>query len=495
MKLRIQSHLPLLANNTIFYLIGLTFANALTFVTFPILARGLSNSDFGIFDLFASFSILITILLAFGIDSSIGRYFHEIDDVEQRRKIVFEALMLQLLVIIAIGSFFYFMAEHLIGYVTTDYSHVVLLRLAILQAAFQAILNFVLSLLKWSFEMWKFIILSVVSSSLGLCLSSIAIYGFKADLGGLFELVVIGRVISAAFGLYLIRNWLMYSCITYEFSGRLIRYAIPIGIVCVIDVMVPMIERKSILEIVNAEQLGQYAAAAKLVSILTVFVQAFQAAWGPLSLSIRKQERAEETYSITAKIFVLAICLCALLMSYFGKLGLVLLASDRYQEAYILIFPMAMGLAIQATGMITALGIQISLRSHYQIVNQVIFYIVATVLISHLTNYFGIVGTVYAVLLSIVIRTLIASALGQYAHPIKWPFRAICSTLLVTFLLGTALTLLQINFEQWVCGVFIMFSIVVLIYGSWFFSFNCNERLMFFAMLTRLYAKQVNRQD
>ena len=485
MNLRGQAHLPLLANNTIFYLIGLICANVITFITFPILARGMSSSDFGIFDLFVSFSILITILFAFGIDSSVGRYFHEIDDVEQRRKLVFEAMIVQSLVIITIGSPFYFMAEHLIDYVSTDDSHVVLLRLSILQAAFQAILNFALSLLKWSSEKWKFIFLSVVSSGLGLCLSSIAIYGFNADLGGVFELVVIGRVFSAALGLYLIRNWLMYSCITYEFSGRLIRYAIPIGIVCVIDVMVPIIERKSILEIVSGEQLGQYAAAAKLVSILAVVVQAFQAAWGPLALSVRKQEMADETYSIIAKIFVIAICLCALLMTYFGKLALILVASDRYQEAYILILPMAMGMAIQATGMITGLGIQISLRSHYQIVSQIIFSIVAAILISHLTNYFGIVGTAYAVLLSIVIRTLTASALGQYAHPIKWPFRAICSTLVATFLLGTTLNLLQINFDQWVSGVFILLSLVVLIYGSWSFSLTCNEKLMVCAMLTR----------
>jgi len=485
MKLGIQTHLSLLANNTFIYLIGLIFANALTFVTFSILARGLSTSDFGIFDLFASFSILITTLLIFGIDSSVGRYFNEIDGVEQRRKMVFEAFILQSIVIITIGASVYFMAEHLIGYITTDDSLVLMLRLSILQAAFQTILNFALSLLKWSFEKWKFILLTLVSSGLGLCLSYIAIYGFNADLGGVFELVVIGRAFSAALGLYLIRNWLMNSCVTYEFTGSLIRYAIPIGIVCVIDTMVPMIERKSILEIVSAEQLGQYSAAARLVLILTVIVQAFQAAWGPLSLSVRKQEKSDETYSLTAKIFVLAICLCSLLMAYFGKLGLILVATARYEEAYILIFPMAMGLAIQATGMITGIGIQISFRSHYQIVSQLFFYIVAVLLIRQLTNYFGIVGTAYAVLLSIVLRTLISSLLGQHAHPIKWPFRSICSTLLATFLVGTTLTLLQINCAKWVSGVFILLSIVVLIYGSWLFSLNRNERLMFRTFLTR----------
>ena len=91
MKLKVQTYLPLLATNTIFFLIGLILANALTFITFPILARGLSTSDFGIFDLFASISILINTFFAFGIDSAVGRYFHEIDNVDQQRKVVSEA--------------------------------------------------------------------------------------------------------------------------------------------------------------------------------------------------------------------------------------------------------------------------------------------------------------------------------------------------------------------------------------------------------------------
>ena len=474
MKLKVQTYLPLLATNTIFYLIGLILANALTFITFPILARGLSTSDFGIFDLFASISILINTFFAFGIDSAVGRYFHEIDEVDQKRKVVSEALVLQTIFIITIGASLFLMAE----YLTTNELFVSLLRLSIVQAAFQSILNFALSLLKWSFEKWKFITLSVASSGLSLCLTTIAIYGFNADLCGVFESVVVARVVSAAFGLYLIRNLLANYSITFEFSGRLIRYAIPIGVVCVMEISVPTIERNFILALVGAEQLGQYSAAAKYVSILMVITQAFQAAWGPLSLSIRKLEVADQTYSLAVKVFVLSICLSALLMTYFGQFALTLVASDRYVDAYILVFPMAMSVAIHSTGLILGLGIQISFRSHYQIISQGVFMIVAVILLRYLTIYFGIVGAAIAVLISIGIRTLTLSLLSEYAYPIKWPFRTICSTLFATLLIGSSLTFLLINFGQWISGAFVFFSILVMTYGSWHLSLSSNERLL-----------------
>ena len=485
MKLKVQTYLPLLTTNTIFFLIGLILANALTFITFLILARGLSTSDFGIFDLFASISILINTFFAFGIDSAVGRYFHEIDNVDQQRKVVSEALVLQTIFMITIGASLFLMAEQFIGYLTTNEPFVTLLRLSIVQAAFQTILNFALSLLKWSFEKWKFIILSVASSGLSLCLTTIAIYGFNADLCGVFESVVVARVVLAAFGLYLIRNLLANYSIAFEFSGRLIRYAIPIGVVCVMEISVPTIERNFILELVGAEQLGQYSAAAKFVSILMVITQAFQAAWGPLSLSIRKLEVADQTYSLAVKVFVLSICLSALLMTYFGKFALILVASDRYEDAYILVFPMAMSVAIHSTGMILGLGIQISLRSHYQIISQGLFIIVAVILVRYLTIYFGIVGAAIAVLISIGIRTLTLSVLSEYAYPIKWPFRTICSTFFATLLIGSSLTFLLINFGQWISGAFVFFSILVMTYGSWHLSLSSNERLLLCALLRR----------
>ena len=148
MKPGAEPHLPLLASNTIFYVIGLILANALTFISFPILARGLSTHDFGLLDLFASFSILITIIMAFGIDSSVGRYFHEYDDNDKRKKIVLEAFVIQSFIIVGLGSILYLMADQFIIYISQDYCLVTLLRLSIMQAVFQAILNFTLSLLK-----------------------------------------------------------------------------------------------------------------------------------------------------------------------------------------------------------------------------------------------------------------------------------------------------------------------------------------------------------
>ena len=112
--------------------------------------------------------------------------------------------------------------------------------------------------------------------------------------------------------------------------------------------------------------------------------------------------------------------------------------------------------------------------------------IVAVILLRYLTIYFGIVGAAIAVLISIGIRTLTLSLLSEYAYPIKWPFRTICSTLFATLLIGSSLTFLLINFDQWISGAFVFFSILVMTYGSWHLSLSSNERLLLCALLRRV---------
>lgn len=473
-----EGHLPGLASNTIVYAGGLILSNALTFITFPILARGLTKGDFGVFDLYASIAILITVVLAFGIDSSVGRFFHEYDDHELRRAIVSEAFALQLCAIVLIVFALYFLSDSLVGYFGGNKAYASLFRLVVFQAGFQAALNFALNLLKWSFQKWQFIFLSVVSAGLGLCLTAVAIFAFQADLVGIFEAILIGRVASAILGLYLIRRWLQVSNRSFAYSGRLMKYAIPVGIVCIMEVMVPVIERNSILGILESGALGQYAAAAKLVSIMAVMVQAFQSAWGPLSLSLRNHQSADETYAITAKLYTLALCIGALALAYVGKPALTLLASERYDGAYVLIFPMVMALAIQSVGHVTEIGISISKRTDYQLLSYSIFVGVSIFLISVLTRHFGIFGTATAVLISNAIRTAIASLLAQQTYYIKWPFLAIASIFSTSIAIGAVLTILVANRGHWLSGVFLVASITALGYGVWRFLLDVNERLL-----------------
>jgi O-antigen/teichoic acid export membrane protein len=476
MKSEIDTNIPLLASNSFHYTIGLIVSNVITFLNLPLLARGLSNAEFGIYDFFSSITILITILAAFGIDSSVGRFFHEYNDEEEKRKIIFESFIIQLLFIILISLILYLNAEYIINLFTNDVNLAILFKLTIVQAAFQTILNFVLSLLKWSFEKWKFIALTIFSSALNLLMTSIAIHNNNFEISDIFVAIIISRVLSAILSIYMIKKWLVIKKINFIYYTNLIKYAFPIGIVCLIEVFVPLFERNSILGIINAEQLGLYAASAKLVSILSVFVQAFQTAWGPLSISIKNEKEALVTYLLAAKTFAFIMSLSVLFIVYFGKPAISIILSERYAEAYKLIFPMALSIAIYSTGLILETGIYISKKTIFQIYIFLIYAFTVLVILPFLTKEYGLMGAAYAILISNLVRTLTASILGQYAFLIKWPYREVYITLLFTFTIGLIFTLIQFNYGILLQVGTAIVSLLSIIYLFWNFLLKKYER-------------------
>lgn len=476
-----------LAKNTIFYIAGLIITNLILFVSFPILARGLTTGDFGIFDLFTNISILISILLTLGIDSSLARFFHEYIEINKKKKLITEALIIQLASIILFGSLLFFIANFIEVYFVINELYENLLCFSIVQGAFQSLLNFSLSLLKWTSEKGKFIFLSVISSCLTLGPIAFAMNSFNAELQDIFEFMIIGRVISSIIGIYLIKNWLTTITKKFEYFYILLKYSIPIGFACVIEVMIPAIERFSVINIIhNNDQLGQYAAAAKVCSIFYVFIQAFQHAWGPIALSNRYQEKIEDLYSFISKLFVLVVSVIVILLTFFAKIILGIITSQRYEDGYVLIFPLAMSLAFQSVGSITGIGISISLKSHYHFIINLIQIIIFIILLISISDRLGVFGIAIAIMLSSVIKLLIISIVSTYLCEIKWPLRQITYILLITFLIGFVITLLNINFLSGPVWLYIFIVLPIIFYWFYNYSLNLNERDMALNFLKKL---------
>jgi O-antigen/teichoic acid export membrane protein len=465
-----------LGKNAFVYLVGLLLSNTLTFMIFPILAKGLSKGDFGLLDFYFSVGILVSVLLAFGIDSSIGRFLHEVEESEARNRLIFQSILIQSIFIITIVFILYTFAELIIFSFKSDQYNVLIFKLILIQAGFQAIINFALNLLKWTFQKWKFIILCILSAGLNLLCILISIFGYNSNLPEVLEAILIGKILSSLVGVYLIHNLIVFKMLSFDFLGRILKYAWPIGIICILEVALPVIERDFILKFLSTEELGQYAASAKFVAILAIVVQAFQSAWGPFSLSVRNQEMSHEGFVLTVKLYVFSISMCSLMLLIFGKFSLVLLTSAAYQDGWFLIFPMSISLIINSIGSITGIGLIISNRPYIQLVTYLIFIIISFVLISILTKQYGIFGTACAILLANVTRTIIISRLSQFFYFVAWPFKIISVIVFLNLFTGLIIILLMINSLYFLACIFFIVSIIFVSYYFWIYALNDYEK-------------------
>ena len=106
-KLFQKERLLFLLSDTFTYGFTLAISRAFSFITFPLLARHFSVSDYGKLDFFLIMMGFLNTLVIFGQDSAVARYFYEYDNSKQRRELISQSLLAQIIFCIIVLAFFY----------------------------------------------------------------------------------------------------------------------------------------------------------------------------------------------------------------------------------------------------------------------------------------------------------------------------------------------------------------------------------------------------
>jgi O-antigen/teichoic acid export membrane protein len=253
-------------------------------------------------------------------------------------------------------------------------------------------------------------------------------------------------------------------------------YAVPLGVICVAGAFSPTLERILTDRLLGAQELGLYAAAAKVAMLVGLLVGAFQTAWGPFSLSIHRQPYAAHTYNQVLRLFALAMCVAVLGLTLIGGLIIWVLASDRYSGAASAVFPLAMGLAVQATSWITELGIGLSKRSHLNLYPYGASLAVTLGAIWIFAPAYGLFGVACGVLLGHCARAVVASWLAQRAYPLPWSYGPVIVLMSATALLGLLAAWGGQCFGDHVHAVILVSSILGISLAGWRTLFSQSER-------------------
>ena len=131
---------------------------------------------------------------------------------------------------------------------------------------------------------------------------SITVYFLNFDIITALIINLTSNIIFSILGILFIRKWITF---TFEkfYKKELILFAIPIGLACIIESFMPVIERQLILKYLSLHNLGIYAAT-KIAMIISLLIGAFQICWDPMALSIFKEKNASKHIIKYPKYFV-----------------------------------------------------------------------------------------------------------------------------------------------------------------------------------------------
>lgn len=470
-------------------------SKAFGLVTFPILARHFSVAEYGVLDYFLTFASLFAVLLIFGQDSAVARYFYEHTDRDERRQLISQSLLFQIVGVALVAPILWLRADRITAALLPSEQAMrapELLRLVVLQLPFLLLINFSQNILKWTFDRAR-----LLTVSLGMTLFQtsgllIAVLVFDASIREVVIVCLATSLVFGTLGLLFVRKWLVWPR-GFGYLREMLPFAVPMGVICVAGAFAPTIERTLTDRLLGTTDLGLYAAGAKVAMLMGLVVGAFQTAWGPFSLSIYRQPDAAHTYNQVLRLFALGICVFVLGLSLLGGLIILVLASDRYSGASVVVFPLAMGFAVQATSWITELGIGLSKRSHlnlYPYLGSLGFSLGAIWL---LAPVLGLLGVGLGVLFGHSAKAIAASWLAQRAYPLPWSYTPVVVLMTATIVVGLVAAWLRQHFGDHVQAVTIAASIPVVAVAGWRLLFTARERGAMRKLVTRRVGSIIGR--
>jgi len=477
-QLSLRQRLKFLAKDTALYGGAKALSLAVGFITFPVIARHFSVADYGLIDLLSTVGAFLATVIVFGQDSAIGRYFYEYTATQERRALISQSLLIQVVVCVAVCILALAGAPWVISMLgegsRDDLS--LLMLLVILQVPFNVFLGFAQNLLKWSFARTEFLVISLGSTlaSAGAIVGGILLFDF--GIVEVFYTYLIIRLLFGCLGLHYCRKWVVRPR-NLGYAREMLPFALFFGVICVIASFIPLMERSIVSSFLGPDDLGLYAVGAKVAMLISLPIAAFQTAWGPFSLAIHKELNAGATYGTVLKLFTMLLSVLVLGLTMLSQPMIELLASNRYVGAAIVVLPIALGLMIQGVCWITEIGIGIAKKAKIQLYIYLLYLVCTGVAILVLAKVFGLAGVAWGTLIGYAVKSIASSYMAQRVYPLPWPFLQTIVLVVAATVLGVIGGLLQGHLNIASSIGMMVAAISCLVVLSWFYLLNQHERV------------------
>ena len=126
-----------------------------------------------------------------------------------------------------------------------------------------------------------------------------------------------GQIILSIICLFFLINLIKIN-FNQTFITSLLVYGMPFGIVCIISVLVPILERIFVQSYVGDYELGLYSVAVKISLCLAIFAQAFHTAWGPFSLKNFNIINSDKIFNFILFVFSTMLSLLVIIITFFS---------------------------------------------------------------------------------------------------------------------------------------------------------------------------------
>ncbi len=338
--------------------------SAFGLVLVPVYSKYLRANEFGVLALLTVTLTLVTIVLKFGLNHAFFRHYYDTEDETHRRRIVGSTLVFLTLSSGALVALLYVFAPQVSAAVFSgEKPRADLLRFVFLISFFEVMTLIPDAILRARFKSVRYSAINIIAFFFQVGLISYLVIGVDSSVQSVLIGRLAGAVFEAAIFFLMVRRDLSISFSFPELRGML-AFGIPLIFGQIAFHLFIMIDRFFLERYTTPRELGAYAMANTLVSVVTILVTVpFSQVWTVMRFSVMNEEGAEEYYSRVLTYIVFVSMFLALGVSAVAGDGLLLFALRSYWSAAAIIPLLAMAAVLDCASRVLNIGTTLKKRT------------------------------------------------------------------------------------------------------------------------------------
>ncbi|MCD6417366.1 oligosaccharide flippase family protein [bacterium] len=407
------------------YAVGRGIASAMVFLLLPLLTRLMNAEEFGIWQALAFWAGAITVIVQFGTDQSLFKFF--ILDRTQRGKYLFSSLLTIFSLSIVFLVLCWFFRTGLAGIILGDESRGSLIFLTALWGISDALFFILASLFQAQEQVKMFVIADIMRAALGY---GIAILLLMKGFG--VSGVLIGWTAAgfAAFVLFLPE--IVRQC-TFSTDGGIfspmLKYGFPLAVNMLIVKIFSFSDRWLLARLDSFSSAGEYSAAVKIAGIVAMAVVPIRYAWVARMFNMHRENTLKRQLptiwrQMSGAMAVITIATIILSPEIFK-----IMIGPGYEAGLVVVPILAAVYFLDALMLIADAGIYVSGKTVFVPIFTAIASAVNIALNIILIPRYGILGAASSALASYTILLFFGWRMGQFLMPVEIPYARVFGTI------------------------------------------------------------------
>lgn len=358
------------ASDTVIYGLGKGLKKAVGLIMLPFYTKALSVADYGILETLYTINSLVTIFFLLGLDLSMEYFFFKSESEEERGRLLFTALMMQM--VMAIPSLILSMFSEEISialFESPDYAWAVFITFMMIPV--NLILTEQTRLLRFFKEAWQFNLNTLIKTIFGIGMGIYLVIILQKGIAG----VLIGNLVSSF--LAVVFSFMVYSHkkYTYKFSWTWARKLVGYGFPWIWTMLGSWIytasDRFILIEYTTLKKVGLYSIGMTISQPILLLNMAVQQSIGVLFFSSYHEEKdpekpkTKQAISEMFRAFIVAALLIGLFLSVFGFEILTLVTTPEFAEGALVIPFITFSYALAQCLNLTSKGIALEAKNWY----------------------------------------------------------------------------------------------------------------------------------